>query len=82
MKKYTDTELLDFLQLLTNRANYSGRVVMRESYTGRGWRLHESTHPDSVTDVREAISKFFPDGCDITALECPNCGRLNSSKRE
>ncbi len=55
----TDTERLDFLQMLTDRTAYSGAVVCRESTTGRGWRLHESTHPEACSSVREAIDRMI-----------------------
>ncbi len=54
--KYTDTELLDFLQGLTDRNRYTGRVICRLSGTGRGWRLHESSRITAISDVREAIT--------------------------
>lgn len=57
-RQYTDTELLDFLQELTDREKYTGRVVLRESSTGRGWRLHEISG-SSVCDVRQAIINFM-----------------------
>ena len=56
---YTDTELLDYLQKLTNRNHYTGRVILRESSTGRGWRLHETSMPEAVNDVRKAISQML-----------------------
>ena len=54
--EYTDTELLDFLQGLTDRNRYTGRVICRLSGTGRGWRLHETSRLTAVSDVREAIA--------------------------
>lgn len=35
-KKYTDTELLNFLQKLNDEENYTGKCVLRMSFTGRG----------------------------------------------
>ena len=55
----TDTERLDFLQKLTNRRHYTGKVILRESYTGRGWRLHETSNVEATPSVREAIDKFM-----------------------
>lgn len=57
----TDTELLDVLQKLNDKAEYTGKCVLRISDTGRGWRLHETdddsgSHPQ--TSVREAIEDF------------------------
>lgn len=53
--KYTDKELLDFLQSLNDESNYTGVAILRDSTTGRGWRLHETSHEGSVKSVREAI---------------------------
>lgn len=55
----TDTERLDFLQELTDRKEYTGRVVMRDSTTGRGWRLHETLGSDAVGSVRDAINRYM-----------------------
>ena len=58
-KQYSDTELLDFLQMLTDRDVYTGEVILRESATGRGWRLHETTVIGRTSNVRQAISDFM-----------------------
>lgn len=58
-KMPTDTELLDFLQALTNDAAYTGRVVCRNSTTGRGWRLHETSRSYGLPDVRQAIADYM-----------------------
>jgi len=55
MKTYTDKERLDFLQKLNNRKKYTGKVILRESRIGRGWRLHETSREDGYSSVREAI---------------------------
>jgi len=55
----TDKERLDFLQELTNKGNYTRKVVLRWSTSGRGWRLHETSREDAVADVRIAIDKFI-----------------------
>ena len=55
----TDKERLDYLQKLLDRANYTGKCVLRDSTTGRGWRLHESTLGDAVPDVRRAIDDYI-----------------------
>ena len=57
MSKTRDTERLDFLQRMTNRCVYTGRVVFRWSENGRGWRLHETSRPYAVADVRAAIDQ-------------------------
>jgi hypothetical protein len=60
--KHTDTELLDFLQSLNDKKEYTGKCVLRMSATGRGWRLHETGRDDVVDDgffnVRQAIESF------------------------
>lgn len=56
---YTDKELLDFLQHLTDKCNYTGRVILRDSTTGRGWRLHETSTTGANSDVRQAIVNYI-----------------------
>ena len=53
----SDTELLDHLQRLNDKAYYTGLCICRDSHTGRGWRLHETRHPMAVKDVRVAIKQ-------------------------
>ncbi len=57
--RITDKIRLDFLQELTNQAKYTGKVVLRESTTGRGWRLHESSRLEAVLNVRDAIDNYI-----------------------
>ena len=54
-----DKDRIDFLQTLTNRANYTGKVILRESFTRRGWRLHETSNDNGTSSVRAAIDKFI-----------------------
>ena len=61
MEEYTDTEMLDCLERELKKAKYTGKCILRESTTGRGWRLHETTHDTAVDSVREAISNFMRD---------------------
>jgi hypothetical protein len=58
-QKYTDTEMLDFLQNLTDEKVYTGQVVCRHSNCGRGWRLHETGLEGAVPNVRYAIELFI-----------------------
>lgn len=53
-----DTELLDFLQELNDRSKYTGLCILRESTTGRGWRLHETGAKGAKISVRMAIETF------------------------
>lgn len=55
----TDKDRLDFLQMLTNKGEYTGKVIMRNSTTGRGWRMNETSWPGAVDDVREAIDNYM-----------------------
>jgi len=55
----TDKERLDFLQKLTDQKSYTGKVILRSSTTGRGWRLHETSWKGAVFSVREAIDNFM-----------------------
>jgi len=60
MKSYTDTELLDYLQKLTyKRTHGMGNIIMRDSTTGRGWRLYETGRVDGVSNVRQAIINYI-----------------------
>lgn len=50
-----DKERLDFLQKLT--VGYGKGWILRPSTTGRGWRLHETSGPEGLPSVRDAIDK-------------------------
>ncbi len=57
----TDPELLDVLQKLNDQSDYTGLCVLRQSTTGRGWRLHETSsneHGPVRKSVRMAIEDF------------------------
>lgn len=62
LNKPSDTELLDFLQLITNNAAYTGKVICRASTTGRGWRLHETSKDDAVPSVYFVIENGYSAG--------------------
>ena len=51
----SDTELLNFLQKKNDESKYTGLCIFRMSTTGRGWRLHETSHSGGSSSVREAI---------------------------
>lgn len=53
--KYTDTEILDWLQTQNDKAKYTGGCLFRWSWHGRGWRLYETSQEGAVLNVREAI---------------------------
>lgn len=55
--EFTDRQLLDYLQRRLDEKKYTGLCVLRESTTGRGWRLHETSEVGSVASVREAIAR-------------------------
>lgn len=55
MKKFSDTELLNFLEKKNKEATYTGRCIFRMSGTGRGWRLHETDFVGAKKTVRSAI---------------------------
>ncbi len=52
-KEYTDTELLDYLESLNG--GYTGKIICRMSFSGKGLRLHETSMEGSSSSVREAI---------------------------
>ena len=56
-KMKEDSELLDHLQRINDKADYTGVCICRDSYTGRGWRLHETSQMGAVRDVRVAIKR-------------------------
>lgn len=60
----TDKERLDFLQQLKAPPGHGWRI--RESSTGRGWRLITTTSPQIFSSVREAIDYA------VGRLEGPN----------
>jgi len=53
----TDKERLDFLQALTNKCQYTGKVIGLRSTTG--WRLLETSQGEAVPSVRTAIDNFM-----------------------
>jgi rubrerythrin len=65
----TDKQILDFLQSITDKAVYTGKVILRWSSLGRGWRLHETTSEEAVTDVRKAIIAQMPMISESTPLK-------------
>ena len=54
--KYTDTQLLDFLQQKNDAATYTGKCLFRMSGRGKGWRFYETSRPRAKKSVREAIT--------------------------
>lgn len=57
MLQLTDTEMLDWLE--ENARGYGRGWVCRNSTTGRGLRLHETSRLDARSTVREAIINFI-----------------------
>ena len=56
----SDKEILDFLQEQTDKNIYTGKVILRWSGPGYGWRLHETGLEGAVQDVRQAIVDRMP----------------------
>lgn len=54
--KYTDTQLLDFLQAKNDEATYTGKCLFRMSSRRKGWRLHETSRKRAKKSVRKAIA--------------------------
>lgn len=53
---FTDTELLDFLDGITEgRAG----IIARDSTSGRGWRVHETSRAEGHNTVRAAITAYL-----------------------
>ena len=57
--KITDKDRITFLQTLLDRKRYTGKCILRESTTGRGWRLHETSWEGAVPSVRDAIDELM-----------------------
>jgi hypothetical protein len=55
-----DTQRMDFLEALNKKADYSGYCILRESESGRGWRLHETNRDSAYYSVRQAIDARMP----------------------
>jgi len=59
MNYITDSDRIEFLERQNAKAVYTGKCLFRQSSTGRGWRLHESSggpRSEKVHDtVRQAI---------------------------
>ena len=77
----TDRERLDFMQGLTDKAEYTGKVILRISTFGCGWRLHETSRDEAVFSVRAAIDEFMaankpnqPDPSPSADVVCRRCG--------
>lgn len=51
----TDTERIDFMERLLAKKEYTGKAILRNSTTGRGWRLHETSWEGASDTVRGAI---------------------------
>ncbi len=52
-----DKKRLDYLDNLSK--GYSGKIILRNSMHGRGWRLHETSRDGAVSWVRDAIDNFI-----------------------
>lgn len=68
----TDTELLDWMDKQTGRYTRTaspGRVIWRWSSCGRGWRLHETSRPEAVVTVREAIRVAMAEEADAKSAQ-------------
>lgn len=59
-RKFTDTEMLDWLQ--KNTRGYGLGWVCRDSSTGRGLRLHGTSAPEAKPTVRDAIKVAMEKG--------------------
>ncbi len=56
IRGYADTQRLDCMEALS--WGYGRGWVLRDSETGRGLRLHESSRPEAKPTVRQAIDDF------------------------
>lgn len=58
-KVYSDTEMLNYLEDMNNKAALSGKCILRKLDRRGGWRLHETTRPGAYASVREAIAAYM-----------------------
>ncbi len=55
-----DTVRIDFLeQIMVQEGEFTKKCILRPSTTGRGYRLHETSIPEAVNTVREAIDNVM-----------------------
>ena len=60
MTEITDKDRIDFLEkIMTEKKYYTGKVMLRISTSGRGWRLHETSRRGGWTSVRDAIDAII-----------------------
>lgn len=52
-----DCNRLNYLQKLLDEGQYTGKVLLRKSTMGRGWRLSETGWTGAVPSVRKAIDE-------------------------
>ncbi len=52
-----DKERLDFLDSLNGK--YTGKIILRMSSHGRGFRLHETSQEGAAYSVRETIDNYI-----------------------
>jgi len=62
MSEPSDTEMLDWLG--KNAKGYGHGWICRNSTTGRGLRVHETTDADALPSVREAIAAAMKENID------------------
>ena len=55
----TDTDRINFIQKKLDESKYTGAIVLRDSDTGRGIRLHETSRSIGCKSVRQAIDKYM-----------------------
>ena len=58
-KGYTDTDLINELERLHLESGYSELCILRDSETGRSWRLHSTSRATGKRTVREAIVNYL-----------------------
>ena len=51
----TDGDRIEFLEKLLAEKHYTGKVSLRWSSVGHGFRLHETSNPSAFNSVRDAI---------------------------
>lgn len=72
MNRPTDTEMIEWLEEQNRKKAFTGKCVFRNSTTGRGWRLHET----SDNEVRSVMGSWS--SCYNTVREAITAAMLES----
>jgi len=78
MSKITDTDRIEFLE----RQNKGKTCVFRQSTTGRGWRLHQTSEYECVALTGHGPLKTVRDAIDEAINSSPTPTRTNEPQMD